>query len=121
MISDLRAELTDAMKKAHEELQKSMEARICLLEESLLEEIRQIHEDFNQERCQAENTKQAWLHSYTQLQTIVMVFAAFVLFKTCIETSFGALLFFFMLMEAALLSTERNLQKLRDAVNKVEP
>lgn len=120
MISDLRIELTDAMEKAHEELKKSMEERIRLLEESLLEEIHQIHDDFNRERCQAEHTEKDWLHSYTKLQTVVVVFAGFVLFKTCIETSFGALLFFFILMEGALLSTERDLQKLKDAVNKVK-
>ncbi|GAN02068.1 hypothetical protein MAM1_0016c01508 [Mucor ambiguus] len=118
--NNLRVEVSDAIKKTHEELEKSMEERFRLFEDSLLKEFRKIHKDFTQERRQAEKTKQDWLHSYTQLQTIVVVLAAYVVFKACIETPFGALLVFFVLVEGTLLSTERNFQRLKDVVNKLE-
>lgn len=120
MINNLRIELSDALKQEHEELKESLKERTRLLEESLLERIRLIHANFDQERCQAEKAKQDWLHSYTQLQTIIVVLAAYVVFEACIETSFGALVIFFVLVEGALLSTERNLQKLKDVVNNME-
>ncbi|KAL9553290.1 hypothetical protein MBANPS3_003349 [Mucor bainieri] len=118
IINNLRFELSDEMKKAHEELQKSMEERIHVLEKSLLKEIVQIHENFNRERRQVEIAKQDWLHSYTQLQTVVVVLAAFIVFIYCMKTLFPALVIFFMLVEEAVLSKEKELQRLmKDAAN----
>ncbi|EPB92159.1 hypothetical protein HMPREF1544_00984 [Mucor circinelloides 1006PhL] len=120
MINILRIELLEATQKTHQVLQESLEERIRLFEESLLQEVGQIHENFNQERCQFKQAEQDWLHSYTQLQTVVVVLAAYVVFRAIIETSFGALLVFFMLVEGVLLAQERNMQKLKSVISKLE-
>lgn len=118
-MDNIRIEFNQALQKSQRDFQESTENRIALFEKSLLDQIEKIHLNFNEERSQYKKTEKDWLASYSKLQVIIIILAAYIVFMSAIADNFASWFLFFALIEEAILAKEREINEQKKLISQL--